>query len=314
MGEIRIEGPQEETRHSYLVKDSGNIYTAKFTVIEEDRETKSAIIRLKLFRETDDETMKELIMRMVSAFFKKGEFFKVTVITDDTVNPLHFIKLGFTLEGLLRDFSYSDSLTGDGYVLGVTPVTFRMRHNENLLVIPGERIELRLSSPADAAEYLSYHIENREFLREYEPVRSPSFYTLRGQENELKERYSLYLSGSMIPLGIYLGGKLIGRINISNIIMGSFRSCTIGYSLHKDYGNRGYMSEAVGMVKDFAFGEMDLHRVEASALPDNIRSQKVLLNNGFRKIGLNPSYLRIGSKWRDHFTYAVTKETEEDNL
>jgi len=45
--------------------------------------------------------------------------------------------------------------------------------------------------------------------------------------------------------------------------------------------------------------------VGAGTLVHNVRSQKVLLRNGFVRFGLAPSYLKIAGKWQDHILFQV---------
>ncbi len=63
------------------------------------------------------------------------------------------------------------------------------------------------------------------------------------------------------------------------------------------------MKEALSLVLEYAFDELKLHRIEASTLVDNLRSQRVLKRCGFKKLGLNEKYLFINGKWRDHITF-----------
>ena len=54
---------------------------------------------------------------------------------------------------------------------------------------------------------------------------------------------------------------------------------------------------------DHAFGQLDLHRLEAGTLVDNLGSQRVLEKNDFERIGLAPGYLKIAGAWRDHILF-----------
>ena len=71
------------------------------------------------------------------------------------------------------------------------------------------------------------------------------------------------------------------------------------------YNGRGLATAALGHLKDLAFGELGLHRVEAGALPHNVRSQRVLERNGFVRFGVAPRYLSIAGQWQDHVMYQV---------
>ena len=107
-------------------------------------------------------------------------------------------------------------------------------------------------------------------------------------------------------MGIFKENKLIGKVKISNIVSGIFKNGIIGYSIDKDQQGNGYMKEAVKMALEYAFKELRLHRIEASALVENTRSRNVLIACGFKELGLNEEYLFIDGKWRDHVTYYIT--------
>jgi ribosomal-protein-alanine N-acetyltransferase len=64
------------------------------------------------------------------------------------------------------------------------------------------------------------------------------------------------------------------------------RRCEIGYSLRRDLWGRGLATEAVGRVIDFAFGPLDLRRLEADVDPRNEGSLRVLAKLGFVREGL----------------------------
>ena len=96
---------------------------------------------------------------------------------------------------------------------------------------------------------------------------------------------------------------LIGKVKISNIVYGVFKSGIVGYSMDKDYQGKGYMKEALKLVLKYAKDELELHRLEASVLVDNERSKNVLIGCGFKEVGLNEKYLFINGAWRDHLTF-----------
>ncbi len=57
-----------------------------------------------------------------------------------------------------------------------------------------------------------------------------------------------------------------------------------------------------------AFEELGLHRLEANIQPDNLKSINLVKNNGFKKEGVSPRYLKINGEWRDHERWAITYE------
>jgi [ribosomal protein S5]-alanine N-acetyltransferase len=59
-----------------------------------------------------------------------------------------------------------------------------------------------------------------------------------------------------------------------------FGSVELGYAMHEDYRNFGYMTEAVRALVDWAFEQESCSRVTAETLPDNYASQRVLQKAG----------------------------------
>ena len=102
--------------------------------------------------------------------------------------------------------------------------------------------------------------------------------------------------------------RLVGVININNIIRGGLRSGALGYYAFAGGENRGLMTEAMGQVIDIAFDpeELDLHRLEANIQPANEASRRLVQRLGFRHEGFSPEFLFIDGGWRDHERWAIT--------
>ena len=150
---------------------------------------------------------------------------------------------------------------------------------------------------------MDYYIRNKKHLEPFEPLRDNSFYTYEVQKNILSDSYRQFLNGTAVDLGIFKDDYLIGKLKLSNIVYGIFKSGILGYSIDKDEQGKGYMKEAVNLVVNYAFEDLDLHRVEASALVDNEPSKHVLIGCGFKELGINKKYLYINGGWKDHITY-----------
>lgn len=62
-------------------------------------------------------------------------------------------------------------------------------------------------------------------------------------------------------------------------------SVEIGYGTFEEYRCRGYMTEAVSALCDWALSKPDIKQVEAQIEEGNLASEKVLLANGFIRNG-----------------------------
>jgi ribosomal-protein-alanine N-acetyltransferase len=95
----------------------------------------------------------------------------------------------------------------------------------------------------------------------------------------------------------------VGRITLNGIVRGAFQSCSVGYWLSAAAGGRGLATAALREIKATAFGDLGLHRIQAETLMHNTPSQRVLARNGFVRIGLAPTYLKIAGRWQDCLMY-----------
>ena len=94
--------------------------------------------------------------------------------------------------------------------------------------------------------------------------------------------------------------KIIGVVNIREIIKGYFRSAFLGFYLAKEFEGKGLMYAGLSEVMKYAFDTIDLHRLEANIQPDNIRSKSLVKKLGFKYEGFSEKYLKINGEWKDH--------------
>jgi len=101
---------------------------------------------------------------------------------------------------------------------------------------------------------------------------------------------------------------ILGAIEISQIVLGAFRSAYLGYQIGAPYAGQGYMSEGLSLALTYAFKELELHRLEANIRPDNAASLALVRRLGFAREGYSRRYLKIGGRWRDHERWAILRE------
>jgi ribosomal-protein-alanine N-acetyltransferase len=295
--------------NEYIIKDAAGITAGRVFILEMIKEHKYCTLRVKFYRSNSNgEMLKEALAILLRTIFRNNDINKVNVLVDEQVDVSAFVNLGFMLEGILEENVVSNGNYRSELLFGITFNEFDRNHRNTALSIPGKNIELKLLTPEDSTELLNYYLRNKAHLGPYEPLRDESYYTIESQRKIIIEEYKQYLNGSTVNCGIFKDNKLIGKIRLSNIVYGAFKSGILGYSMDKNEQGKGFMKEAVNLMVEYCFEEMDLHRIEASTLVDNIRSQKVLKSCGFNELGLNKKYLYINGGWRDHLTFYKVKE------
>ena len=170
-----------------------------------------------------------------------------------------------------------------------------------------DRLYLKILKPNYGHEVLEYYKRNHCFLKEWEPKRPKNFYTLSYQKKQLSYDYNMFKENKSVRFWIIKkeDNKLIGNICLSNIIMGNFKSCFMGYKLDKDEINKGFMTEAISEVVQIMFDDFGLHRIEVNVVPRNERSLKVMKKLNFEQEGFSKRYLEINGKWEDHVHFAI---------
>lgn len=301
---ITMEHANGKTRE-YIIRDKLRITIGRITIIDISKENKYCLARIKFYRHDykGAQFLEESLKLFITSLFKNENINKINIIVDEEISTRPFISTGFTLEGILTNSIYYNKIYKNEIVFGIDSNTNSILSTVNILRLYGKNINLKILNVDDANDMLDYYIRNKEHLRRYEPSRDESFYSLEAQKQILVENYKQFLNGVGACFGIYKDNKLIGKIQLSSIVFGVFKSGIVGYSMDRVYQGRGYMKEALKILMEYAFKEMGLHRIEASTLLDNVRSQGVLKSSGFMELGVNKKYLFINGQWKDHITF-----------
>jgi [ribosomal protein S5]-alanine N-acetyltransferase len=160
-----------------------------------------------------------------------------------------------------------------------------------------EPLSLEHAGPLAAA-----YVANREHLEGTDPRRDDSFYTEEGQAAAVAGQLASFDRGLGAGWVLVHGRRVVGRINLSNVVMGVLRSASVGYWVDGDHLRRGLATAAVEHACAEALA-MGLHRVDAGTLLDNTASQGVLARCGFEHYGTAPGFLFIAGRWQDHHLY-----------
>jgi ribosomal-protein-alanine N-acetyltransferase len=183
------------------------------------------------------------------------------------------------------------------------------------------RVGLRPLRMRDAATWSEVRIRNEKWLSPWEgrpESQPPASWAERHSavvftamlRNVRKESRA----GRTLPLAITYDGKLAGQVTASNVVRGAFDSASVGYWVDGALAGRGVLPTALAMLVDHCFDTVGLHRVEANIRPENTASRRVVEKLGFREEALHLRYLFIDGAWRDHLSFAVTREDVPEGM
>ena len=164
-----------------------------------------------------------------------------------------------------------------------------------------QRLVLEPYTEAHAAQILDYYVRNRAHLEPWEPIRAPQFSTLDFHRDECTKAERARRRDEYVRFAAFSrdDGALVALFNLWNIRRGVIYCAIIGYSVDEAHVGRGFATEAGAAVVDYAFGRLNLHRLETSYHPRNERSGRVLRKLGFAVEGYAREYLRMRGGWQD---------------
>jgi [ribosomal protein S5]-alanine N-acetyltransferase len=163
-------------------------------------------------------------------------------------------------------------------------------------------IALTHPSPADADEFIASAIDSASLHGPWlsapdTPERFAAFLNRAAREDQAS--YLIRHTSC---------GRLIGYVNINNIVHAALRSGYLGYAAFRSHAGRGLMTAGLAAVVTDAFTRLGLHRLEANIQPDNAPSLSLVRRLGFQREGFSPRYLLIDGQWCDHERWAVLAE------
>lgn len=145
-----------------------------------------------------------------------------------------------------------------------------------------ERLALRWMSAADApALYAMFR--DPEVTRYWS---TPPWTDIAQAHAFIEQALADCASGIGVRFAITLRdtGEFIGSIKLYDFFDQN-RRCDIGYALLQPHWGKGYLAETMTALLDYAFGALNLNRIEADIDPRNDASARLLERMAFQKEG-----------------------------
>lgn len=174
-------------------------------------------------------------------------------------------------------------------------------------MMKGEKIYLRKLTVNDLEDLVDMEIRNKELFEQFSVTRRPDFYSIEGQALRLQMQEASWQNDNQYNFGVFLneGDVLVGSINLVQVVRGPVQSAIMGYTIDQDHNGKGYATEAVRLLAEYGFRELELHRIEAGVIPHHEASIRVLEKAGFHKEGIAIKNVQINGVWQDHQILAI---------
>ncbi|MFC5339055.1 GNAT family N-acetyltransferase [Leucobacter denitrificans] len=184
-------------------------------------------------------------------------------------------------------------------------------HGELPSSLGSGRVGIRLIHKRDAKVLERFLREDRQWLGPWEATHpgglnpTPGSVTLKPVIKRLRQQFQ---EGRGVPFVMTYDGEVVGQLSASDISRGALWSGSIGYWIASEYAGRGITPVAVALAIDYLFSTIGLHRVEICIRPENSASLRIVEKLGLRYEGRRKSYIHIDGAWRDHESFAVTRD------
>ena len=175
--------------------------------------------------------------------------------------------------------------------------------------ITTDRLILRPPMHLDFKNWKQVRHLSRDFLTPWEPKWAEDHLTRKSFSNRVYWSRRAINQGTGLPLLLFDSEteQLYGAITLDNIRRGPTQCGTLGYWIGEEYARRGFMTEAINAVVQYAFIDLDLSRIESACLADNKPSRGVLEKCGFKYEGVAQAYIQINGRWRTHVLYSALR-------
>ena len=101
-------------------------------------------------------------------------------------------------------------------------------------------------------------------------------------------------------------GKIVGQIVLK--VMEQNQSVEFSYATDHNFCGKGYMTEALNCIINFAIKKIKVERIQGGCATKNIASKKVMQKCNMNFEGTLKNYLRLSDGNHDMFMFALTKQ------
>ena len=157
----------------------------------------------------------------------------------------------------------------------------------------------------DAESLYEFEIENRAFFEEMVPTRGDDYY----KPEVFKVRHESLLDEQVEGTSYFYlikdeNDSILGRINLVDITELD-KIGYLGYRVGKNHTGKGVAKNALKLLLKI-IGEMNAKEVRAKTTTNNIASQKVLEQNGFRCTETNDGEFEMNGQMMNFINYTWT--------
>ncbi len=171
-------------------------------------------------------------------------------------------------------------------------------------VLKGQKVTLRPPGDGDAARFIAWFadLEVTRYLGTAFPL------SLQGEEEALKR---IGEAKDTVWWVIEAEGRSIGATGIHRIDWINANAITGTVIGDKSCWRKGYGSEAMALRTEYAFRQLNLHKLKSQTFMENEPSKRALQKAGYREVGAYREDFWRDGRWHDHWLCEVLRSDWE---
>ena len=174
-----------------------------------------------------------------------------------------------------------------------------------MITLHGEHIYLRAIEPSDLA--FLYQIENDERFWTVSNTQKPFSKFLLQQYLDNAQQDIYEAKQLRLVVCEKQSGNSVGMIDLFNFEP-KHRRVGTGILIEPNYWHNGFASEAIFLIANFAFQNLDVHQIYANIGASNKASIKLFEKNGFVKSGTKKDWIFSNGKFENELLYQLLNE------
>lgn len=177
-----------------------------------------------------------------------------------------------------------------------------------MLTLKGDKIYLRALEPSDLD--FVFELENDEQFWEMSNTQTPysRFILKQYLDNAHKDIYEVKQLRLVIST---LNDETVGLIDLFNC---DFKNRKAGVGIiisHQDNRKKGYGKQALQLLTNYAFKQLNLHQIYCNISEHNENSLKLFKNEGFEVIGLKKDWHLYQGKFVNEYILQKINKDED---
>ena len=173
------------------------------------------------------------------------------------------------------------------------------------IIVDDEIVLRRFAHNIDELKY-DMILANHDHLLPWLPW-ADKYHQLEDMLNFTEDQIKAFDNGVLFGYDIFYHGELAGSIDI-HAIDADYHHCDLGYWLDKEFTGNGIMTRVVNKLVDYAFDNLNMHRIVIKAAPENTASVAVAERTGFEREALLRDEQFLDNRYYDTVVYVKIKE------